>query len=123
MEEKKNSILAKFTPGNIITITAIIAGVIMTYAKIQDHLTDQNIHFDEKTQVILTTEEYKNLIKFSSTAEKEMPKIQQNTDRIIEIEKSQAVHKREYEFLLQEESDLEDKVSRIYKELKEEHDK
>jgi hypothetical protein len=121
MNEERKGILSKITIGNIIQIALIAGSIVALIIAMKDHLKDENIHIDNTEHKVITIEEYNNLIRFANTAEQEMPNIQKNTNRIIDIEKAQAVHAEQYKNLLQEESDLEDKVSRIYKELKEEN--
>jgi hypothetical protein len=96
--------------GNVITIAIIVGGAFSTWVAIRAHLQDENVH--------LTPEQIKNLTEFTTIADDRIPNIDKNINRIIELEKEKAVHLEQYENLLQEHNDLENKVSRIYKELK-----
>jgi len=115
MTNDRQNIFSKISIGNIITIAIIVAGLITTYAKIDAHLSDDNIHINEKTHVVLTIEEYKNLLKFATKVEYEFPQIKTNTNKVIELEKKEAVHESEFKHLELEQEGLEDKVSRLHK--------
>lgn len=119
MPDEKKGILSQITPGNLITIGVFLVGGIVTWARMQAHLEDDTLHIN-KGEVILTDQEYKDLLRHANTVNNEFHKIQENRDRVIELEKGDAVHFSEYQTLFQEHDDLESKVSRIYKELKDE---
>ena len=112
----KKTILSQITPGNYITIAFVLVSVITAWSKIQVHLQDDTQHVGEN-EVVLTIEEYKNLLKFANTVSNKFSIINKNQDRVIELEKQDAVHRVEYEILYQEMEGLESKVSRNYTEL------
>ncbi len=109
--------MSQITPGNLITIGIVVVGAITAWAKIQVHLQDDALHVNEG-EVVLTKEEYNNLLRMATIVQSESPIIKENENRITELEKGDAVHFSEYQTLFQEHDDLEGKVSRIYKELK-----
>lgn len=106
----------QLTTGNWITIAVFIVGGITAWAKIQMHITDEAIHVN-RGEVVLTTEEYKNLLNFATTVQNKFGTIETNENRIIELEKGDAVHINQYNSLFREHDDLETKVSRVNKEL------
>ena len=117
MAEDKKGFMSQITPGNLITIGIVVVGAITAWAKIQVHLQDDALHVNEG-EVVLTKEEYNNLLRMATIVQSESPIIKENENRITELEKGDAVHFSEYQTLFQEHDDLEGKVSRIYKELK-----
>jgi DNA-directed RNA polymerase subunit H (RpoH/RPB5) len=127
MAEIKKNMLGNLTIGNLISIAipilATIVGSVIGYAKLQNnlenHLLDEDIHVNDKTHKILTVEEYKNLIKFATTVENAFPTIKENKETIIEINQTIGEHLRDYEHLYSEQEDSENKLSQVYKELKE----
>ena len=94
----------------------VVIGVIVGYSNIkhnlENHLLDYDIHVNDKTHKILTIEEYKNLLQFSTTVKYEFPTIEKNEERIINLEKADAVHQSEYENIYNEHEGLEGKLSR-----------
>ncbi len=119
MAETRKNILSQITPGNIITIGIVVVGAITAWARIQVHLQDDALHINEG-EVVLTMDEYKSLIRTVQSIEDEFPVISSNQNRVTELEKENAVHYSQYLNLYNEQEDLESKVSRIYKELKDE---
>ena len=119
MNDEKKTILSKITPGNVITIVIVLVGIITAWAQMNEHLKDDSLHINDG-EVVLTQEEFKNLLNFAAIVDKEIKGIGENRKALIEIEKEDAVHFREFQFLYEEHESLEGKVSRIYKELKDE---
>lgn len=99
-EKERNGFIAKLSPGNLITIFVIVGGIISTWAGINSHINDEIIHINKDDKFLL--------------------KIEQLDESIHLMKMHQAVHDEQYNTLLQEHNDLEDKVSRVHKELKNE---
>lgn len=98
--------------GNWITIIVIVFGAVSMWVKMQIHIDDDNLH--------LTDQQRKNLVQFTTIVDEKLPLIDENSAKIIIIDKDFAVLITEFNNLESEHNDLEDKLSRIYKELKDE---
>ena len=99
---------------NIMKYWPLVVGILMltgTWASIQSHMSNDAIHINEN-EVVLTNEEYKSLLKFATIVQDKYPTIEINKDRIIKLEKYQAVHETEYKNLFAEHEGLETKSSR-----------
>ena len=121
-DEKKERKGMQLSTSNWITIAIFIVGAITAWAKSKMHISDDTLHVN-KNEVVLSTEEYKNLLNFATTVQNKFGTIETNEKRIIELEKGDAVHFSEFNSLSNEHNDLEDKVSRVYKELKDDINK
>lgn len=112
MPEEKKTILSQFTISNVIAVTVIIGGFASAYLTMKSHINDNTIHVTPNEKV-LTTQEYNRLIQWAD----EFPTIQNNENRLIEIEKDFAVFENSFNTLYSEHEGLESKVSRNYVEL------
>lgn len=111
MTEEKKNILQTFSIGNLITIVIIVFGVVATYTRINDHLSNDDIH--------LTEAQRDDITKFRTLTEEKLPNIKANENDIRNLEKNFAVFEAEFDFLYLEVDGLESKVSRNYVELRE----
>jgi hypothetical protein len=112
--EKKNTDFMRFWPLvlGVMTVTGVFFGM-------RAHMSNDAIHINEEERV-LTEEQFNKLLRFTAIMENEYETIEENEDRIIIIEKNQAVHAVEYKILYNEVEGLESKHSRDVKDIEDE---
>jgi hypothetical protein len=106
-DEKK---ISRLSTGNWITIGVFLVGIISAWAKIQVHISDENIH--------LTEEQRTALVRFTTITEEKLPNIETNHENIQILKTEFAVFKAvfgiELETNREEIEGLEDKVTRLH---------
>lgn len=111
---------------DLLFIGGLLASVLVTYSKMQDHLSDDAIHINPEnerallnSETVLTQVQKYNLIRLLQSFNDEFPNIDKNHNDIEEIEKWISAHQKEFHYLYTEHEDLESKLSREIKSLNE----